>query len=120
MPPEVFIPLVSASISSVVGATTLMITHISRQRTERIKHARDTELERERLRFIAAAYQHAAIDGHAPDLVDLTLALHGDHGKLPRSGHLPESVELDPADPVPQDGKRGKRIRRAARHLDDR
>ena len=110
MPLEVFIPLVSASISSVVGATTLMITHISRQRTERIKHAQDTELERERLRFVAAAYEHAAVDGHAPDLVDLTLALHGKDGSQQPAAHLPEPVGLATTDLVPKDSKRGKRI----------
>jgi hypothetical protein len=77
MLPEVVISLVSASVSSVVGGTTLMITHLSRQRTERIKHAQDNKLERERLRFISEAYEQAAADGQAPDLVDLTLALHG-------------------------------------------
>jgi hypothetical protein len=117
MPPEVIIPLVSASISSVVGATTLMITHISRQRTERIKHERDTELERERLRFVAAAYEHAIVDGHAPDLVDLTLALHGKDVSQHPSARLSEPIGLAATDLVREDGKRGKRIQsRSVRH----
>jgi len=120
MTPEVLIPLVSASISSVVGATTLMITHISRQRTERIKHARDTDLERERLRFVAAAYEHAAVDGHAPDLVDLTLALHGkDVSQLPPA-RLPEPAGSATADLVLGDNKGGKRAQsRSVRHRGD-
>jgi len=79
MLPEVIIPLVSASVSSVFGAMTLMITQLSKQRTERIKHTQDNELERERLRFISAAYEQAAAHGQALDLVDLALALHGNH-----------------------------------------
>lgn len=111
MPPEVIIPLVSASISSVVGATALVVTHLSRQRTERIKHAQDTALERERLRFIAAAYEHAAGEGQAPDLVDLTRALRGDSLNLRQSEHqnLPESVGLTAADLDSGDRRHGKR-----------
>lgn len=120
MPPEVIIPLVSASVSSVVGATMLMITHLSKQRTERIKHAQDNELERERLRFVAAAYEQAAVDGQAPDLVDLTLALRGNPANAQRSGRLPEPVEFSGADLGSQGGSRGKRIQsRSVRQLGD-
>jgi hypothetical protein len=77
MAPELIVPVASASASAIVGAITLMITGLSKQRTERIKHAQDTELEREFLRSAMAAYERAAADGRAPDPVDLTLALQG-------------------------------------------
>src|ERR1039457_430658 len=77
MAPELIVPVASASASAIVGAITLMITGLSKQRTERIKHAQDTELERELLRSAMAAYERAAADGRAPDRVDLTLAPQG-------------------------------------------
>ena len=82
MLPEVVISLVSGIRILGGRGTTLMITHLSRQRTERIKHAQDNKLERERLRFISEAYEQAAADGQAPDLADLTLALHGNDMKV--------------------------------------
>ena len=100
--PEVIIPLVSASISSVAGGIALMVTHLSKQRTERAKHAQDHELERERLRFIAQAYEHAVAAGQAPDLVDLTIALRagnvdrqspGERRRLGRSGLADEGMK---------------------------
>ena len=62
---------------AIAGAITLVITGLSKQRTKRIKHAQDTELEREFLRSAMAAYERAAADSRAPDSVDLTLALQG-------------------------------------------
>lgn len=50
---------------------------MTEQRTERIKHAHDIELEREFLRSAMTAYERAAADGQAPDPVALTLALQG-------------------------------------------
>jgi hypothetical protein len=81
----VVLTLVSASVSSVVGGITLAITHLSRQRTERLKHSQDNELDREVLLFISTAYERAAADGQAPDLVDLALALRGQNRRIAAS-----------------------------------
>jgi hypothetical protein len=75
MAPELLIPFISGSVSSVTWATTLMVSRLSRQRTERIKHRQSLELEREFLTLAMTAYEHALQDGQAPDLVDMTIAL---------------------------------------------
>jgi hypothetical protein len=52
-----------------------MVSRLSRQRTERIKHRQSLELEREFLTLAMSAYEHALQEGQAPDLVDMTTVL---------------------------------------------
>jgi hypothetical protein len=54
-----------------------MVCRLSKQRTERMKHAQETELQRELLRFAMEAWAQDAASGRPHDLVDLTLALRG-------------------------------------------
>jgi hypothetical protein len=54
-----------------------MITRLSRQRTERIKHGQTVELEREFLTLAMATYKHALAKGYPTDLVDVMLTLRG-------------------------------------------
>ena len=75
MASALMIPLVSTSISSAVGAIAFMVTNLSKQRTERIKHRENINLDRERLRLVMEAYQRDAASVQASDLVDLTRAL---------------------------------------------
>lgn len=77
MAPELIITLVSASISSAVGAVAFMITNLSKQRTERIKNRQAIDLDRERLMLVMEAYQQSVTGGQTPDLVCLTWALRG-------------------------------------------
>jgi hypothetical protein len=77
MAPALITPLVSASISSAVGAVAFMITNLSKQRTERVKHRETIDLDRERLRLVMKAYQRDVVGAQAPNLADLTRALLG-------------------------------------------
>lgn len=77
MSPALLIPLAASSCSSAVWAITLMITRLSRQRTERIKHGQTVELEREFLTLAMATYKDALAEGHPTDLVDVMLTLRG-------------------------------------------
>lgn len=54
-----------------------MITNLSKQRTERIKHRETIDLNREHLRLVMEAYQRDVASAQASDLVDLTRALLG-------------------------------------------
>jgi len=77
MSPALILPLAASSFSSVVWAITLMVTRLSKQRTERIKHSRTVEFEREFLTLALAAYKDALAKGQTTDLVDVMLALRG-------------------------------------------
>ena len=60
------------------GAIALVVTQLSKQRTERIKHFQSVELERERLWLTLAAFERGVAKGQSVDLADLTQALRGD------------------------------------------
>lgn len=75
--PALLVPLVASSFSSVIWAITLMVTRLSKQRTERIKHSRTVELEREFLTLALATYKDALAKGQPTDLVDVMLTLRG-------------------------------------------
>jgi hypothetical protein len=72
---ELTVLLVSGSLSTSIGSIALMVTRLSRQRTERIKQGRVVDLERERLRLTMAVFERGAATGRPGELVDLTLAL---------------------------------------------
>jgi hypothetical protein len=77
MSPALILPLTASSFSSVVWAITLMVARLSKQRTERIKHSRTVEFEREFLTSALTAYKDALAKGQTTDLVDVMLALRG-------------------------------------------
>jgi hypothetical protein len=54
-----------------------MVTRLSKQRTERIKHSRTLDLEREFLNLAMESYQDSLAKGQATDLVDVMLTLRG-------------------------------------------
>ena len=75
MAPELVIPLISASVSSVAWAIAITTISISKQKTERIKHSQAIAFDLERLRLGMEAYKHDTASKDTGDLVDLTLAL---------------------------------------------
>jgi hypothetical protein len=101
MAPELIIPLVSASISSVVGAVAFMITNLSKQRTERVKHRETIDLDRERLRLVMEAYQRDVVGAQAPDLVDLTRALLGSNEPVDYGCDSKFTGTMAPRDAIP-------------------
>jgi hypothetical protein len=108
--PALLIPVVASSCSSLVWAITLMVTHLSRQRTERIKHSRAVDLEREFLNLAMATYKDSLAKGQAVDLVDVMLTLRG-----AMTGQRTEVHGLDgSAKQSPLDASLGQRKRASA------
>lgn len=111
MSPALLIPLVASSFSSVVWATTLMVARLAKQRTERIKHSRTVELEREFLTLALATYRDTLANGQAADLVDVMLALRGAMTGWRRSETLGLADRIEPCGPTSADAPHGARKR---------
>jgi len=102
MAPELFVPFILGSLSSIPGAVAFTIVNLSKQRTLRIKHSQTIDLDRERLRLVLAAYERDAAQMQAADLVGLTNALRGaltlagddSNHAFPAAGTPPALTEL--------------------------